>query len=803
MKKLVPIEDIEYLAQQSSGQLNMIVAGMTELINSNAEKTAMLENQGWFQRMINSITGKNKATKEEIRRNHDKINLYVSQALTELYKQNCLDRKIMMSLGNQLNEIYADHLQLKQMLGMFICRLNEKIESVDNFHVLNTEIEQGVYNTGSKIVAICGILSQLDNRSIKESRKIDIIRRSMEQQGILNDEEKILGDYLVEIAELPIDEVGLVYSEMNTIRANFIANLISNTIEAYHFLPDIKRRTKKKQAVVQNVVQQEDFDFDAPLSTSVIWQELIESKIDMVNGLLPVSKDQFGREIAEAEQLYLQCRFDEAFTMFQTLAEQGNERAFYFMAEYYGNGYGSAPLDNNSSNEWRAKCEQAKNPLARVEATYTKSVQTGEFEQVANEIIDDLIKLADDGDLFACFEIYGLVEYGYKGITYELAEQYALTALEKGHWGIANSLGVHYNNLSDYTKANEYYKMGSKISSPWAQYNLAYNYEIGRGIEKNDAMAFELYKSSAEKGCVYAQHSLGNWYHNGHYVNQDYAEAVKWFSKAAHKNYVLSQNMLGVCYYDGRGVTQDYTEAVKWYKLAAEQKDNWAQCNLAECYYYGRGVEQNYNLAVKFYEQSAAQGNTRSMNKLGVCYANGYGVGQNPEQAIEWYQKAADAGNNWGFYNIGCVYAYSYGDKDSLDTAITYFQKAFELGIYEALNDLGECYYLKNDSKKAFEYYMQSAKRGNVKAEEWVANAYTHHFNWYGIEYDQYKAEEWYRRAASHGSTSAVKYLKELEEKRNAEISRNLAETKQIFRETQKQIDDLGKSPWERFWSRF
>ena len=282
MKKLVPIEDIEYLAQQSSGQLNMIVAGMTELINSNAEKTAMLENQGWFQRMVNSITGKNKATKEEIRRNHDKINLYVSQALTELYKQNCLDRKIMMSLSNQLNEIYADHLQLKQMLGMFICRLNEKIESVDNFHVLNTEIEQGVYNTGSKIVAICSILSQLDNRSIKEDRKIDIIRRSMEQQCILNDEEKILGDYLVEIAELPIDEVGIVYSEMNTIRANFIANLISNTIEAYHFLPDIKRRTKKKQAVVQNVVQQEDFDFDAPLSTSVIWQELIDSKIEMV-----------------------------------------------------------------------------------------------------------------------------------------------------------------------------------------------------------------------------------------------------------------------------------------------------------------------------------------------------------------------------------------------------------------------------------------------------------------------------------------------------------------------------------------
>lgn len=803
MQKLVPMSDIQYLASQSSGRLNMIIAGMTELINTNSQKVEMLENQDWFQRMINSITGKNKATKEEIQRNHEKINLYVSQALAELYEQQCIDRKIMMSLGNQLNEIYAEHLQLKQMLGMFVCRLNEKIESVDNFHILNTEIEQGVYNANSKIVAICSILSQLDNRSIKEARKIDIIRRSMEQQGILNDEEKILGDHLVEIAELPVEDVGLVYSEMNTIRTNFIANLISNTIEAYHFLPDIKRRTKKKQAVVQNVVQQEDFDFDAPLSTSVIWQELIDSKIEMVNGLLPVSKDQFGREIAEAERLYLQCRFDEAFTMFQTLAEQGNERAYYFMAEYYGNGYGSAPHDSYLSNEWRAKCEQAKNPLARVEATYTKSVQTGEFEKAVDEVINDLIKLADDGDPFACFEIYGLVSHGYTGITYELAEEYALMANEKGHWGVMNSLGLHYHNLGDYKKANEYYKIGSKIGSPYAQYNLAYNYEVGRGIEQNDEMAFELYKSSAEKGCAFSQKTLGSWYYNGHYVNQDYEEAVKWYERAANKKYAEAQNALANCYCSGKGVVQDYAEAVKWYELAVAQKHAGAQDNLGDCYYYGRGVEQNYNKAASLYKQSAEQGNTSAMIDLGICYRYGYGISQSFEQAIDWFQKAIDNGNNRGISNIGYIYAYEYGDEDSLRTAIKYFQNALEKGIYDALNELGYCYYYLNEKKKAFDYYMQSAKRGNVQAEEWIANAYDDYFSGHGVKQDKYKAEEWYRRAASHGSKSAKKYLARLEEERDAEMRRNLEETEQMLRETEKQLDDIGKSPWDRFWSKF
>ena len=802
MKKLVPTEDIEYLAQQSSGQLTLIVAGMTELINSNAEKTAMLENQSWFQRMINSITGKNKATKEEIQRNHDKINLYVSQALIELYRQNCIDRKIMMSLGNQLNEIYADHLQLKQMLGMFICRLNEKIESIDNFHVLNTEIEQGVYSNRPPIVAICNILAQLDNRSIRDARKINIIRRSMEQQDILGEDERALGDYLVEVAELPMDEVGLVYSETNTIRSNFIANLISGTIEAYHFLPDIKRRAKKKKSVVNAVIQREEFDFDAPLSTAVIWQELIDSKIEMVNGLLPVSKDQFGREIAEAEKLYLQCKFDEAFALFKTLAEQGNERAFYFMAEYYGSGYGSVPFDIDLSNEWRVKCEQSKNPLARVEAAYTKSVSTGEFEQAANEVIDDLIKLANDGDPFACFEIYGLVENGYSGITYELAEEYVFKAVNKGHWGAPNSLGQHYSKFGDYTKANQYFKLGSKLGSPWAQYNLAYNYEVGNGIEQDDAMAFELYKASAEKGCVYAQNSLGNWYWNGRYISQDYEEAAKWYSKAAHKHYADAQNSLANCYYGGNGVVQDYSEAVKWYKLAAAQKHSWAQDNLGNCYYYGRGVEQNYNEAAKLYRQSAEQGNTTAMIDLGICYRYGYGVNKNLNKAIEWFKKAADAGNNNGITHIGYIYAYEHGDDDSLRTAITYFDKALELGIYESLNELGYCYHMLNEMETAFNYYLQSAKHGNVQAEEWVAKAYNSTM-WCGVKHDKYKAEEWYRRAANHGSKKAKQYLQNLEEERYSEMRRDLDEARQILNGNQKQIDDIDKSPWNRFWSRF
>ena len=46
----IPIEDINYLAQQSSGKINMILSGMTALMNDTDNKVETMESQGWFKR---------------------------------------------------------------------------------------------------------------------------------------------------------------------------------------------------------------------------------------------------------------------------------------------------------------------------------------------------------------------------------------------------------------------------------------------------------------------------------------------------------------------------------------------------------------------------------------------------------------------------------------------------------------------------------------------------------------------------------------------------------------------------------
>lgn len=204
----ITAEDINYLSQQSSDRINMILAGMTALMNDTNSKVSAMESQNWFKRMVRTVTGKNKMTQAEIEQNHDKLNAYMSEAIAELYNRNCIDSKVMISLGIQINELYIEHVQLKQMLGAFINKLNEKIDSVDNFHMLTTEIEQGVYTSTSPIIAVCKVISQFDNRILSDNRKLDIIKRDLVEQGILNNNKQKLRDYLNSIISISIEEVG-------------------------------------------------------------------------------------------------------------------------------------------------------------------------------------------------------------------------------------------------------------------------------------------------------------------------------------------------------------------------------------------------------------------------------------------------------------------------------------------------------------------------------------------------------------------------------------------------------------------
>ena len=704
MNELIPIEDMNYLAQQSQGKINMILSGMTALMNDTEDKTEKIEKQNWFQRMVKTVTGKNRATREEIKQNHDKLNAYMSQAIAELYNRNCIDSQVMISLGTQLNELYAEHLQLKQMLGAFVVKLNEKIDSVDNFHMLNTEIEQGVYSDNEKIIAICKVMSQFDNRIMEEPRKLDILRRSMEKQEIITEDEVLFTDYLMDIMNISVDEIGKIYLELSTIRRDFFANLILGVIEDYHFLPDMQRKMMKKEKIIGNLIQREGLDDTITLSINEVYDNFINSKIEVKEGLIPIESIQNQRgnqisynnndnlEMKRAEQLFLNYKLDEAFELFKKLAENGNGRAMYFLGEFYSNSIGKIKLDEKKGKEWRIKGKEAGDVLAALNVTYSLPEDSDERNRICFELFKDILKLAEDGDILAQSELADMYLYGY-GIEEDEEEgvKWLKKSAESGYWRSMDELANCYFNgigvSQDKLKAIDLYKRVYELGSGEAANRIGVIYSN----QNNSEEAVGWYRKGFEKGYDWSGYNLADCYSNGIGVSQDELKALELYKKVYELGGSASgeaANRIGLIYDENQNNSE---EAVKWYRKGFEKGYDWSGYNLALSYSNGTGVPQDKQKALELYKEvydleNSASGS--SANAIGNVYyrQNDY------EESIEWYNKGIEKNSGWAYYNLADCYYNGNGVKKDKNKAYELYKKAAELGIEKATSIINNWY---------------------------------------------------------------------------------------------------------------
>jgi hypothetical protein len=292
-------EDLNYLAQQSSGNLNMILAEMTTLMEENDDMVSLIENQNWFQRMTKTISGKNKMTQAEIEQNHDKINLYISQAMGELFNRNCIDHEIILGLGNKINELYDSQIEIKMIIGAFAQKLNQKIESIDNFHMLIEEINQGVYSVSNSFFAISRIMSQLDIRTVNDQRKMDILIRALEEHNILNQQDVLFSEMLEELLVLDENDAGVLAMFFGSIRNEYVAEITEKVIYSYYVLPEKTRKMKSKHSIIESVLKTNDIDLDYAISSHEICMTLIEA---YANNIVQVEIEDKKNEEEEKKQ---------------------------------------------------------------------------------------------------------------------------------------------------------------------------------------------------------------------------------------------------------------------------------------------------------------------------------------------------------------------------------------------------------------------------------------------------------------------------------------------------------------------
>ncbi len=216
------------------------------------------------------------------------------------------------------------------------------------------------------------------------------------------------------------------------------------------------------------------------------------------------------------------------------------------------------------------------------------------------------LRAAEGGNEKAMFRTAQIYEQqGY----YDRAGEWNLKAAQKGNVDAMNKVGQAYYSLSNNEEAGKWWKQAAEKGNPSSMYNIARLYEIGLGVEKNEA------------------------------------EAFRWYKKAWENNFADAYSRLLYCYENGVGVEPDYEKAMQMYKVRADEGDTHAQARMGVLYYKGLGVPQDYEKAVKLLLTDEDTGDAEVLYCLGCCYRDGTGLELKKKKAVKCFRKAARSGH--------------------------------------------------------------------------------------------------------------------------------------------------------------
>jgi TPR repeat protein len=129
--------------------------------------------------------------------------------------------------------------------------------------------------------------------------------------------------------------------------------------------------------------------------------------------------------------------------------------------------------------------------------------------------------------------------------------------------------------------------------------------------------AYNLSKSLAEKGDVSGYRGMAYCFQFGIGVKKDETEKFNWCAKAAERGCAISQFNLGLCYEKGMGIAKNEEKAFAWYNKSASQGYANAQAKVASCYEKGIGTNIDARKALESYLEMVKQLNIDALYLLG------------------------------------------------------------------------------------------------------------------------------------------------------------------------------------------
>lgn len=284
----------------------------------------------------------------------------------------------------------------------------------------------------------------------------------------------------------------------------------------------------------------------------------------------------------------------------------------------------------------------------------------------------------------------------------------------------------------------------------------------GEGLEAQDAGNYEeavrCFTISAEMGFDLAQYELAYCYEAGEGVEKDIEQAVDWYAKAADQDYNPAWYRLGDIAYD-RGT---YKLAMRMWTRAAELGHKGAKAKLGFLYKSQRPVN-NFRLAARWLREAVYDYQDEASDTLisqwAQCLEFGLGVDPDIEEAKRWYRKAAgheDA--QQALAELERIYSAGGTPFDWQQNGVAAWNR-----VYEAWeNGRGAEYGFKNirdDRDEAARWWIRAAEAGNTRAMIDLAEFFGRGRSYRSLPADKAQAHYWYRRAAEAGDEEGVRVL--------------------------------------------
>ena len=274
---LITNKDLYYLMEQSNEKLNIILAGMTLVMEENDNMISLLENQMWFHRMAKTLFGKKRMSKEEMAEYQKEVNLYILQAIETLYDKHGFDDSLLLQLGNKLNLLCVSQMQIQSLLGTFARKLNEKTIGMDNYSAIMEELCRGIFDKDNVFLTINRILSRLDYGTVINERRMNILRKALEEKNILNNVKIRLLNIMEEFLSLNENEAGMLMLYFGNIRKEHVAGIMEKIMYAYYMLSAKERRIKSKRFLIQSILKQNNIDLECAMSTYELYNDFVNA----------------------------------------------------------------------------------------------------------------------------------------------------------------------------------------------------------------------------------------------------------------------------------------------------------------------------------------------------------------------------------------------------------------------------------------------------------------------------------------------------------------------------------------------